>query len=125
MHVGGGGAADGGRRVLVHALVVEVGVGGVGGGGGCAACGEGLGGEFGDGVFAYEFAGLVLGRVRRVGWRREKRGEGREGTYAALQHGFAAGGGGVEFAVLSGFGGIVDVVETHDGWSGRRGVVRL
>jgi hypothetical protein len=45
---------------LVHFLVVEGGVGceGVGCRGG--ACGEDLGGEFGGGVVADEFAGLML-----------------------------------------------------------------
>lgn len=34
VHICGGGASQCGRRILVQALVVEVGVGGVGGGGG-------------------------------------------------------------------------------------------
>jgi hypothetical protein len=60
MYVGRRRAVERGRRVLVHFLVVEVGVGleGVGRRGG--ACGEDLGGEFGDSVVAHEFAGLVL-----------------------------------------------------------------
>jgi hypothetical protein len=53
-------AGECGRRGLIHFLVVEVGVGleGVGGRGG--ACGEDLGVEFGNGVVADEFTGLVL-----------------------------------------------------------------
>ena len=63
MHIRGSGALESVRGALVHLLVVGVWVGSEGFVGGGGARREGLSVEFGDGVVADEFAGLVLRSV--------------------------------------------------------------
>ena len=75
VYIGGSRTCDGGGRILVHILVVQIRVGGEGLVGGRCASRQSLGMEFGSSVIAHLLADLVLEdiRARYIGKRVSER----------------------------------------------------